>query len=902
VPVVVTEFRRVASVAALGSVAFFAWTLTGSANGMTGEVVSDLACLAATVVMAAVAFHAALGATGRRRVHLVLLGLAGGSWALGQTLWSVYEILLRRPAPFPSLADVGFLAFVPFAAVAILLLPEAPRGARARLRVTLDGLLIGGSLLFLSWATVLGPAYRAGADTPFAATIALLYPIADIVLATIALSVLARVRGRHRAQPLCLAAGLLAFVVADSGFALMSMRGTYHSGTMTDLGWLAGGLLTALAAVAPAYDGVARLVDEQQGRALNALPYVPLAIAATAAFWSGLTNDGLGGTETTIGAAVVVLVVARQLLGVSDNARLTRTLAAAMVEAQQREEHFRSLVQGSSDVLTICERDGTIRFISPAVYRVFGFHPDDLVGTQLADLVHPDDVRRVVGEVAAVVENPGPPTTIHCRYRHSDGRWRHVEALLSNDLDHPNINGLVFNTRDVSERKELESQLTHQAFHDPLTGLANRSLFRDRVRHALALRQRSHHPLAVLFLDLDGFKAINDSLGHATGDRLLNAVAGRLQSVVRPGDTVARLGGDEFAVLLEDLEGLHVAQQIAARFIEELHASFALDGHEVFVGASVGVAVADRDEDADELLRNADLAMYRAKSNGKGRCEVFEPDMHAAAIERMAIEGDLRHAVVRGELRLHYQPVVELATGRVVGVEALLRWQHPTRGLVSPLDFINVAEESGLIVPVGRWVLTEACRQVAKWQRETGLPLRLSVNLSARQLEAPRLAEHVAKTLRSTGVRANDLVLEITESMLVDNAERTIAKLHLLREIGVKLAIDDFGTGYSSLNYLRRLPVDVLKIDRSFVKGIGTEAELTSLTAAIVGIGRDLGLDTVAEGIEDPVQLAALREMGCVLGQGFLYARPLPPAELAALIGTTAVLDVDLDVREAATA
>jgi EAL domain-containing protein (putative c-di-GMP-specific phosphodiesterase class I) len=269
---------------------------------------------------------------------------------------------------------------------------------------------------------------------------------------------------------------------------------------------------------------------------------------------------------------------------------------------------------------------------------------------------------------------------------------------------------------------------------------------------------------------------------------------------------------------------------------------------------------------------------------------VFEPDMHTAALLRMEVENDLRHAVARDELRLHYQPIVELETGRLVGVEALLRWEHPTRGLVSPLDFISAAEESGLIVPIGRWVLTEACRQVARWQRETGTPLRLSVNISARQLQAPRLAEHVAKSLRSTGLKPYDLVLEITESMLVDDAERTIAKLHLLREIGVRLAIDDFGTGYSSLNYLRRLPVDVLKIDRSFVKGIGTEAELTSLTAAIVGIGRDLGLETVAEGIEESEQLDALRAMGCVYGQGYLYARPLPPADLATVVARGSVL------------
>jgi diguanylate cyclase (GGDEF)-like protein/PAS domain S-box-containing protein len=590
--------------------------------------------------------------------------------------------------------------------------------------------------------------------------------------------------------------------------------------------------------------------------------------------------------------SVVGLVVLRQLLKVSESRRRTRSLETAMLAAQAREEHYRSLVAGSSDVLTICDADGTIRFISPALRRIFGYEIEALVGTPLGELVHPDDQLRVRAEVRAAVAEPGEPVLIQCRYRHADGRWRDVEAVLTNHLAHPSIAGLVFNTRDVSERADLERALTHQAFHDPLTGLANRSLFRDRVRHALALSARSRRGIAVLFLDLDGFKAINDTLGHATGDRLLGSVAGRLQHVLRPGDTVARLGGDEFAVLLEDLDGMHVAQHVARRCIDELHTAFAVDGREVFIGVSIGLALAEHGDDADELLRNADLAMYRAKALGKNRCEMFEPGMHHAAIERMAIEGDLRHAVARDELALHYQPVVELGTGRIVGVEALLRWHHPERGLVGPADFIGVAEESGLIVPIGRWVVTEACRQVARWQRDTGLALRLSVNISARQLQAPRLAEHVARTLRTSGLPAEDLVLEITESMLVDDAERTIAKLHLLRELGVRLAVDDFGTGYSSLNYLRRLPVDVLKIDRSFVTGIGTESELTALTGAIVGIGRDLGLDTVAEGIEEIAQLDALRAMGCALGQGFLYARPLPAGDLARLLVADHIVDL----------
>jgi diguanylate cyclase (GGDEF)-like protein len=436
---------------------------------------------------------------------------------------------------------------------------------------------------------------------------------------------------------------------------------------------------------------------------------------------------------------------------------------------------------------------------------------------------------------------------------------------------------------DVTDRKSLEDQLTHQALHDPLTKIANRGLFRNRVDHALAKLPRTNTSLAVLFLDLDNFKAINDSLGHAAGDKLLFSVAERLQDCLRTTDTAARLGGDEFAVLVESVNRSNEAVVIAERILSVFHQPFLIEGKEVYVGTSIGIAASsDMTSTSEDLLRNADMAMYRAKNQGKGTYVVFEPHMHEALMERIELEEDLRRGIDAQEFTVHYQPILDLNSNRMLGMEALVRWVHPKHGLLAPMTFIPLAEETNLIVPLGDWILSEACRQVQEWRDEYGseFDVSVTVNISIRQFQQKELVEMVTRALENSGLPPRSLVLEITESFMMQDTEVTIAKLHDLKNLGVRLAIDDFGTGYSSLSYLQRFPIDILKIDKSFIDKLGQGSEGSAVARAIIMMGDSLNLKTIAEGIEHPEQIDALQNLGCEAGQGFHFAKPLTKEDM----------------------
>ncbi|HET7677681.1 MAG TPA: EAL domain-containing protein [Candidatus Limnocylindrales bacterium] len=603
-----------------------------------------------------------------------------------------------------------------------------------------------------------------------------------------------------------------------------------------------------------------RLAGDEQGAFVTRVDLASLQAAIDAA------------TSRSLLPSLLVLLISLPLALVVSNRILSRTYER---EQQLRlETRFGSMVRNSSDLLLIIDADALVAYASPSIERILGLRPAAVVGVDLAELVVPDDSGGLRDLLLSMRRGSGPART-EFRIRRADGSIGHFEAYCTNLLGDPSVHGIVLNARDVSERKELEEQLSHQAFHDPLTDLPNRALFKDRVQHALDRGRRDGTGVAALFIDLDNFKTVNDSLGHEAGDRLLVGVAARLRRVLRTSDTAARLGGDEFGLLLEEIEA-STAERAALRIRDALADPFLIDGQEVFTSASIGIAVAGPGaEDVDGLLRSADIAMYRAKQAGVGHFRKFEPAMHAAARDRLELDADLRRALERGELHVEYQPIVSVRQRQIVGAEALLRWHHPRRGEVSPNEIIPLAEQTGLIVPIGRHVLEVACRQAVAWDA-LGPPRlgSVSVNVSGRQLQDARFVRDVAAALDDAGLGPERLVLEITEGALVQDTEATLARLGQLKELGVRLAIDDFGTGYSSLSYLRAFPIDLLKVDRSFIAPVRSGRDAFALAQAIVRLARSLGLATVAEGVESLDQADALTAIGCDFAQGYHFGRP----------------------------
>ena len=861
----------------------------GPAHAFVSELYNVVVPLLATVAAWWASRHPSLDQ--RTRQVWLAHGVGTLALAIGCAIWLVDDYVIgQRPAV--SMADLMYLTYYPILLWGFLRFPTARLVRSDRPKLWLDVgavVVVCGEVI---WYLVLGPAVNAASSTPLAIFLSTAYPIGDLVLLFAVVRVLLhRPAAKSSGAVQLLMLSQVAMFASDLvlGYRVVH-TGAYLPGTASDLGWQSAMLLWLLAGCyqrwrAALPDAEPRL-NQDTPLVISVIPYVAVVIGygllvyVVRPHW-GTPRSGVVGATVLL----TLLVLTRQLLAVRENVHL-------LAERMTQEARFRSLVQNSSDVITIIDEQGVIRFMTPAVLRVLGWTPEEAVGKHITEIVHRDDAATLATFIAELPSSSAgdaydaasPIIVLRCRNR--SGEWRYVETVATSLLDDPAVRGVVLNTRDVSERVALQAQLTHQAYHDPLTQLANRAWFHAQVEQALLRSTQAPEHVAVFFLDIDNFKNVNDSLGHAEGDRMLVEVASRLLNATRGSDTVARLGGDEFSVLVTRVTTDADLTVIANRIESAMRMPFRLTHGEIFSGASIGIARGAAGDSVDDVLRNADVAMYVSKRQGKGGYTVFEPKMHAQARERLGLETDLRHALTHGELALVFQPFVSLTDTTLVGVEALVRWRHPERGLLMPREFIPLAEESGLILPLGRWVLMEACRHGVRWRRmlPEDTPFTVSVNVSGRQLQQAAFLDDVSAALQETGLPPRDLLLEITESVIVRDTSVTLQRLNVLKALGVRLAIDDFGTGYSSLSFLQQFPLDVLKIDKSFVDETTNTGSGPALARTIVSLSKMLSLQTVAEGVEHQRQADALNAMGCGIAQGFHFSRPVGSDVIDALV------------------
>ena len=580
-------------------------------------------------------------------------------------------------------------------------------------------------------------------------------------------------------------------------------------------------------------------------------------------------------------AATTILILFLRLQRQEHVGQLQETERNALRESEER---FRALTEQSTDIILIADPSGQIKYASPSVHTVLAVRGDSLVGTNMIDLVHPDDLTKTMStgpRSLAYGQNP----IVEFRLRHADGSWLHFECVVRNLIQHKNIGGIVYNARDITERKQTQEELLFNATHDVLTGLPNRALFLGRLQSVVdRMKRHPHQAAAVLFIDIDDFKVVNDCYGHATGDVLIKEVSNRLRACMRSDGTIARMGGDEFTVLVEDVTDPSNALRVAERIQSSFAQPFLLQGHEVFKSMSIGIALTSAGVPAEAVLQNADIAMYRAKSQGKACSELFDRTMHEQVMSRLILEAKLRYAFENEELTLHYQPIVAVDTGAVQGFEALLRWQPSGSNLIPPSTFVPVAEQCGLIVPISAWVLKKACLEAEIWRQSypADPPLYVSINISSKHFSHAGFIGHVKEALEESAVDPQCITIELTESLAMKDVAATGQTMSQLRTLGVKLSIDDFGAGYSSLSYLRRFPVDTLKIDQSFVKTM--DAENYAIVKTIVGLARNLDLKVIAEGVETINQCQLLALAGCGSAQGYLFAEPMPAKSVGAFI------------------
>lgn len=867
--------------------------LTGGADEIARRVISNLAPVVLDLAAAALVLRAARGAATRRSAAAwATIGAATIVYALGDGLFAWYEVGLNE-VPFPSPADLAYVAYYPIVIAALLSFPTAPADRAERLRLAIDStiVVIGGGMLV--WYSVFRSTLQALGTDPIATGLAIGYPVGDmVILFGLAAVAVRRPAGVDGGALSALVGGLFLVLAADIGYAQLSLDGDAAWQAWSDVLYMASSVAIAAAGFLQSRSSgrpVGEGEDATIPRPLLYLPYLALAIG----YGTLMASVGAGFTaaqvELVLGAVVLtVLVLVRQELVLRDNSALLARQARSESEAR-----FRSLAGNASDAIALVDPHGVVSDATDAVRRVLGLEAAALVGRSIVSLAHADDAARLTALIEDAVARRPAGTAVEWRLWDGNGVWRQVETVAANLIDDPTIGQIVLTTRDVRERKALEQRLSQAALHDLLTGLPNRALFLDRVDHALAGGAPGRSGPVILSVNIDNFKRFNDSLGHAAGDRLLAGVAERLAGTIRATDTCARIGGDEFGVLLATASSADDGVAAADRVLAALREPFALARATVHVSVRIGIAVAAGAGDGPTaLLRNAGVAMSHAREGGRAGLAVFEPAMQQELEGRFELEADLRRALERDELILQYQPIVDLATGALVAAEALVRWDHPSRGRLAPNVFVPLAEETGLIDQLGTWVLRTACAEVARWARISHARVpRVAVNLSPHQVNDPNLPWTVQSALTEAGAVPAWLALEVTEGLLMENTGAILERLHAIRSLGISIAIDDFGTGYSSLAYLQQFPMSHIKIDRSFVAPLDDPTREPGVVRAVVEIGRALGMSTVAEGIETTAQLDRLRALGCALGQGYLLGRPLDPEAIRARVASPVAPD-----------
>jgi diguanylate cyclase (GGDEF)-like protein/PAS domain S-box-containing protein len=869
-----------------------------TATNLGGQVVlwENAHWTAASLLATAVVTSAAYRATGFEQRLRTLVALGTAAWFVGQLLWDAQIALGYFNVPAPS--DAGFLFLVVPVAVAFVLSVRRRVPRAEELAVYLDA-----AAIFLAISAAILAAYgdRLAGYGTVAAAVTVAYPILHLATAGAGLVAVLAARSPFRASgPYLLLAGMAVLGLAWVEWLRQAVVALPAAGSPMNyafsIGMLAVGIGGAGWQPARAQDvssrGLAALIH-------GGLPLAALLGSTALLALRNVASPQLGPVDFAA-LGVILLAGLRQTLLVhergrllDDSGRARGDLEVALIQRAEADSRYRVLVERVPAAVYIDVADpgvsdgGKLAYMSPQIEAITGYPPEAFLADQelWPGSIHPDDRDAALAAYGEHWETAGP---LRADYRviAKDGSivWVHDEAYAMTESGGRRVSqGLLV---DTTVQKRMEARLLHDALHDPLTGLANRVLFSDHVERAMASRRRGLTKVALLFLDLDDFKVVNDSLGHRAGDRLLVEVARRLSAAIRAGDIAARQGGDEFTVLLDRVNGLEDAVQSAERLAAELRRPMELEGRSLVIGVSVGIALAGDEMIADDLLAHADAAMYAAKAQGKARHAVFDPSMRVRARSRLEMEAELRAAIATEAFVLHYQPIIELATGRIVGLEALVRWRHPDRGMVPPNDFIPLAEESGLIVPLGRLIMATACRRLRSLH--DGVPglqkLTMSVNVSPRQAVEPGFVAEVAQILGETGVDASSIVLEITESLMLHESEVSDGSLRTLRDMGVKLVVDDFGTGFSALEYFKRFAVEGLKIDRSFIDGLGQSREDTAIVTATLAFATALDLTVTAEGVETADQLDRLRGLGCELGQGFYFARPVPAEELPALL------------------